>query len=352
MIPHSRPTIDSEDTEAVADVIKSGQIAQGLKAQEFEGVVASYIGVKGAVAVSSGTAALHLSLLCLGVKHGDEVIIPSYTCPALLNAVYYTGAIPRLADIDVRSYNIDPNFVEDYLRRKRVKAIIIVHTFGEPVDIDAFLELSKRYSIPIIEDSAQALGATFRGRRIGGFGLISILSFYATKLITTGEGGMLLSGMDDFLEKARDLRDYDKKEVFQLRYNYKMTDIEAALGLSQFKKLPSFLKRREEIAMTYNRALGKSHEKEGRIYYRYILGSPHVERLIGLMEKDGISCRRPVFKPLHHYTGEKGFPQTERAWERSISIPIYPSLTDKEVQRITDSLVRLCPEGFPKGLRR
>ncbi len=151
---------------------------------------------------------------------------------------------------------------------------------------------------------------------------------------------MLLSGMDDFLEKARDLRDYDKKEVFQLRYNYKMTDIEAALGLSQFKKLPSFLKRREEIAMAYNRALGKSHEKEGRIYYRYILGSPHVERLIGLMEKDGISCRRPVFKPLHHYTGENGFPQTERAWERSISIPIYPSLTDKEVQRITDSLVR------------
>lgn len=351
MIPHSRPTIDEKDIEAVAGVIRSGQIAQGPRVEEFEKTMASYIGVKGAVALSSGTAGLHLSLLCLGIKKGDDVIIPSYTCSALLDAVMATGAVPRLADIETETYNMDPNIVEGYLKGKKkkekVKAIILVHTFGRPGDIEAFLYISRKYNIPIIEDSAQALGATYKGRRVGSYGHISIISFYATKVITTGEGGMILSDSKDIIKKAGDLREYDKKDRFKLRYNYKMTDMAAALGLSQLKRLPSFLNRREEIAFIYETALKRrvtgGEKKEKRIYYRYVLETRHLKRLMGLMEKEGISCRRPIFRPLHYYTGEKGYPNTQRAWERLISIPIYPGLTDKEVRKIAGSLRRFHP---------
>lgn len=350
MIPHSKPTIDEKDVEAVSEVIRSGKLAQGVKVEEFENSLSSYIGVKEAVALSSGTAALHLSLLCLGISEGDEVIIPSYTCSALLNAVMVVGATPRFADIMRDTYNIDPDKVESHLKKKRskVKAIIVVHNFGEPADIDAFLDISRRYNIPIIEDSAQALGATYKGRKVGSYGLISVLSFYATKVITTGEGGMLLSNSSDIINRARDIREYDKKEDFKVRYNYKMTDMAAALGLSQLKRLPAFLKRREEIARIFDAALKRDWRQVTRdrgrgksIYYRYILETAHLDRFIRLMEKDGISCKRPVFKPLHHYfTGEKGYSNTELAWKRSLSIPIYPSLTDKEVQKISDSIKR------------
>jgi len=351
MIPHSRPTIDEDDIKAVAEVMRSGHIAEGHKVEEFERAMASYIGVNGAVALSSGTASLHLSLLSLGVKDGDEVIMPSYTCSALLNAVMTTGAKPRLIDIEKGSYNIDPGIVEDYIRKKKgggkVKAIILVHTFGLPVDIDAFLDISNKYSIPLIEDSAQALGATFKGKKVGGFGLISVLSFYATKVITTGEGGMLLSNSREILEKARDIREYDKKEAFKVRYNYKMTDMAAALGINQMKRIDSFLKDREEIARSYDEYLKNLFQiplrpkGSKRIYYRYVIESKRVERLIGLMEGKGVVCKRPVFKPLHRYIGQKGFPNTELAWRRSISIPIYPSLSSEDVRMIADSLIGL-----------
>lgn len=348
-IPHSRPTLDETDMTAVAEVVGSGHISQGPKVNEFEKAMASFIGLRGAVSLSSGTVALHLSLLSIGIKNGDEVIIPSYVCPALLNAVLYVGATPRLAEIEPETFNIDPYKIERLLRKRpkrRPKAIILTHTFGHPADLDAFMEISRRYEIPIIEDCAQALGATYKGKMVGSVGLISILSFYATKIITTGEGGMLLSDSEDTLKIVRDIREYDEKEDFKVRYNYKMTDIAAALGLSQLKRLPSFLKRRKEIATAYNDSFSGifliPEEKEGceRIYYRYILRSPHVDRLIRLMEKDRIVCRRPIFKPIHQYIGEMGFPNSEMAWERSISIPIYPGLGDEEVRRITDSLIR------------
>lgn len=347
MIPHSRPTLDELDVEAVAEVIRSGNIAQGKRVEKFESIMGSYIGVGGAVALNSGTAALHLSLLCLGVKEGDEILIPSYACSAILNVVYYTGAKPRLVDIDKITYNMDPDMVEGYLKRdkeKRIKAIILVHTFGQPADIGAFRELSDKYNIAIIEDSAQALGATFKGKKVGSFGLISVLSFYATKVISTGEGGMILSDSKEIIKKAKDLREYDKKDLFRIRYNYKLTDMAASMGISQMKRLTSFLKRREEIASEYNNALEREVRKgkagEGRIYYRYVLESKNADEFIKLMKKDGICCKRPVFMPIHNYTGERGFHNSQSAWERAISIPIYPSLTDEEVQRISDSLLR------------
>lgn len=346
MIPHSRPALDEDDVKAVEEVIRSGNIAQGAGVAEFEKAMSSYIGVKGAVALNSGTSALHLSLLGLGVKEGDEVLIPSYACSAILNAVYYTGAKPKLVDIQRKTYNMDPDIVEDYLKRKRdrmkYKALILVHTFGQPADLEAFRKISDKFGIAIIEDSAQALGAAFNGKKVGSFGHVSILSFYATKVITTGEGGMLLSDLKGILEKARDFREYDKKENFRLRYNYKMTDMAAAMGLSQLKKLPSFISRREEIASDYNNALkrdfGRKKGRAGRIYYRYILESKNADKLIGLMEKDGISCKKPVFKPINYYTGEKGFPNSRSVWERSISIPVYPGLSSEEIRKITDSL--------------
>src|SRR5579883_2046260 len=181
---------------------------------------------------------------------GDEVLMPSYTCVAVTNAVRYVGATPALADIDPHTYNLDAG---DARRRltAATRAVIVPHMFGLPADMDPLTE----WGIPVIEDCAQTLGATYRGRRVGGFGTVSICSFYATKLLTTGEGGMLLSDSDTLVRRARDLRDYDDRADATLRYNYKMTDFQAALGVSQLGRLPQFLARREALAARYEAAL-------------------------------------------------------------------------------------------------
>jgi len=336
MISHSKPTLDQYDYEEVLNVLKSANLVQGEKVAEFEEDLSSYIGVRKGVAVSSGTAALHLSLLALGTKKGDEVIIPSYVCPALLNAVMYVNAVPIIADIDRATLNIDVNDIRKKVTKK-TRAIIVPHMFGLAAEINEIISLG----IPVIEDCAQSAGARYQGRYTGSFGVCSIFSFYATKMLSTGEGGMILSNDDRFAEKARDLRDYDEKESSSVRYNYKMTDIQAALGISQLKKLPSFIGRRKEIADLYNRTLGDISisvptvpEDREHIYYRYVLLLDDSSVFMKKMQKRGIQCRRPVFKPLHKYLSLSGYPVTEDASDRAISIPIYPSLGDNEVHHI------------------
>ena len=342
MIPHSRPTLNRSDYRAVMDVLKSGLLTQGEQVVRFEKDLSSFIGVAGGVAVNSGTAALHLSLLSIGVGHGDEVIIPSYVCSALLNAVRYVDAVPVIADIEPRTFNIDADKIPQLLS-KRTKAIIVPHMFGLPADMEKILA----FGVPVIEDCAQSLGSRYKGKYVGSMGLLSIFSFYATKIIATGEGGMVLSGDSSLLAAIRDLRDYDEKDGYAVRYNYKMTDIQAALGISQLSKLPVFLKKRRRIADLYGRKIRARPEvqipfvPEGRehIFYRYILLMDHPVTFNKEMLKRGIVCRRPIFKPLHRYLGlTDGYAATDRIWERAVSIPLYPSLKKGEIDEIVEGV--------------
>jgi perosamine synthetase len=336
MIPHSRPTIDHEEIAAVTAVLESGQLAQGEQVLQFEKALALLIGVGGAVAVSSGTAALHLSLLALEIGEGDEVVIPSFVCPALLNAIRYVRAVPVLADINRETFNID---VRDLKRRvtRKTKAVIVPHMFGLPADIREVVALG----VPVIEDCAQSLGSSYEGAPSGSFGALSVFSFYATKVICTGEGGMVAANDRQLLDRIRDLRDYDEKADDRLRYNFKLTDLQAALGLTQLKKLPALIGRRRALARQYDEFLRECllhvpacPPDRDHIHYRYVIRTEHLPELLALGERVSIAYRRPVFKPLHHYLGMTGYPETEAAFLETVSLPIYPFLHDEEIKAI------------------
>jgi len=339
-IPHSRPTLDEEDRQAVLNVLQTGRLVQGEQVAGFEAELSSMIGVSHAAAVSSGTAALHLALVALGAGDGDEVICPSYVCSALLHAVRCVKATPVIADIERDTFNIDVQDVKKRMTAK-TKAIIVPHLFGLPANLAEITSLG----IPVIEDCAQAPGSRFRNSFAGSFGVISIFSFYATKVIATGEGGMLLSSDAGLIEKIRDLRDYDERKDDALRYNYKMTDMQAALGRSQLRKIDGFIKRRREIAGHYDLILKKAGipipvTPPGRehIYYRYVILLDQAERFIEAMDQSGVACRRPVFQPLHRYLGLSGYSVTEDVWKKAVSIPIYPSMTERELFVIAESI--------------
>ncbi len=341
VIPHSRPTIHDEDIQAVSGVLFSGHLAQGEKVREFEERVAAWMGCRGGVATNSGTAALHLALLTLGVGPGDEVLLPSYTCVALLHAVRYVGATPCVVDSEPGGYNISVQEAQWHVS-PRTKAVIVPHMFGMPADLEPLASLG----VPLIEDCAQALGATYHDQPVGRFGMISICSFYATKVITTGEGGMLLSDSELLLRRARDMRDYDGRAAHETRFNYKMTDMQAALGLSQLCRLPSFLARRRALASRYSAGLGGlpvslPAARHGRthIFYRYVMGVGDAARLARRLGVKGIECKAPVFKPLHSYLKQDGFAQAEAAMRSALSIPLYPSLTDAEADRIARTVI-------------
>jgi len=351
IIAHSKPSIEEEDVQAIATVVRSGQLCLGACVQQFERGMAAFVGVKGGVAVSSGTAALELALRALGVGPGDEVILPSYVCAAPWLATVRVGAEPRVVDIDPTTYAIDPGRASKLLSA-RTKAIIVPHPFGLPADLTKLQTLG----IPLIEDCAQTLGATEAGRPVGSVGVMAICSFYATKLLCVGEGGMVLSQDSALLEKCQALRDYDEAPSLDAAaYNYKMTDVQAALGLSQLSRFRSFLERRASIAAAYQAGFAQTDlilpvVPEGRthIFYRYVVklgptGSPcrSLDVILGRLEHRGIQCRRPVFRPLHRYLNLEDCPESEEASEAALSIPIYPSMTDEEVTR---TIRTLCEE--------
>ena len=346
-IHHSRPCVGEGEWRRLREVVRSAHLAQGPQVRAFEEEVAQTFGLSAGVATSSGTAALHLALLTLGIGPGDEVLLPSYVCTAPLQAVLYVGDSPVLVDVDPKTGNIDP----DDLRRRltpRSKAVIAVHLHGIPAPVEELLS----YSIPIIEDCAQSLGATLGGRKAGSFGHLTICSFYATKLITTGEGGMVLSSRADYLEKLKDLRDYDKREDFKVRYNYKMSDLEAAMGRHQLTRLDSFLHKRNSLAAAYDERLQSVEcepppRVEGRIYYRYVVNvSPSsVQRIIDRLALRGVEAARPVFRPLHQHLGlTGGYAGAEACWNTHLSLPLHPDLSLEEVDEICSALGRIMEE--------
>jgi len=347
MIPHSRPFIDEEDAREVQRVLLSGQLAQDGEVARFESRMASFVGVKGAVAVSSGSAALHLALLALKVGPGDEVLVPSYVCPAVANAVFHTGAAPVVADIDPATFNLS---ADDAKRRitGKTRAVIVPHMFGLPADLDALGALG----VPVVEDLALALGSRRHGRRTGSYGTLAVCSFYATKMMATGEGGMVLGSDGALLAEIRDLRAMDDRDEFRVRYNYKMTDLQAALGMSQLRKLTGFVARRREIADLYGdvlRALGIPAPPEPGecepVWHRYVLMlDGDAEPFIEEMKKKGVDCRRPVYKPLHRYLRLVGYEATDEIWRRAVSVPLYPSLTGAEIETIVKALRSVLPK--------
>ena len=340
-IPHSRPYIDSSDIKSVTIILKKGILSCGEKVKELEEFLKDFYEVKGAVCVSSGTSALHLSLISLGIKSDDSVLLPAYMCSAPLNAVNYVKAEPILFDI---TEEISPS-PEDALKKRKqnTKAVILPHLFGLAADIDEFTKLN----LPIIEDCAHSIGCHYKGKLTGKFGILSILSFYATKMVAGGEGGAVLSNDLNLIEKIRDLREYDEKEDYKIRFNYKMTDMQAALILSQFRKIEKFIKKRKELAFLYTEALKdknmilpKAFPFREHIFFRYIVISEDADNILKFLNDKGIRARRPVFKPLSFYLGDK-LGNTEKIHRKAVSIPIYPSLRWKEIKYILKVLKSL-----------
>lgn len=339
MIPHSRPLLSDDDAEAVARVIRGGQLAQGPEVEAFERELAGRVGAPAAAAVSSGTAALELALRALDVGPGAEVIVPTYACDALHHAVTRCGARPVLADADPVTATLS---VADARRRlgPRTRALVVPHAFGLAVDLAPFEALG----VPVVEDCAQALGARVGGCGAGGQGRLSVCSFYATKLLTTGEGGMVL-GPPDLVARVRDQRDYDERDDLRPRANAKLTDMQAALGRSQLRRLDAFVARRRAIAAEYRRRLAgvacrlPADAGAAHVYHRFVVEvEVPVPAVLDAMGARGVTARRPVFRPLHRALGLDGFPEAERLWTRGVSLPCYPALTDDDVAVVARAL--------------
>jgi dTDP-4-amino-4,6-dideoxygalactose transaminase len=342
LIPHSRPQVSEEDAQAVARVVRGGQLAQGPEVEAFEREMAARVGAPAAAAVSSGTAALEAALRALDVGPGGEVIVPSYACDALHHAVTRCGAEPVLADADPLTLTLSPIEAERRLG-PRTRAIVVPHAFGRAVALEPFEALG----VPVVEDCAQALGARIGGRAVGSLGRLAVCSFYATKMLATGEGGMVL-GPPDLVARVRDGRDYDERDDLVPRGNTKLTDMQAALGRSQLRRLDAFVARRRAVAARYRERLAAlpcrlpPDAGDAHVYHRFVVGvDAPLASMLPAMHARGVMARRPVFRPLHRALGLPGFPEAERLWQTCVSLPCYPALTDEQVATVARTLAEV-----------
>ena len=332
-VPHNRLTFGEEEVQAVSDVVRSGQWAGGARVEELEGALCARAGVKHAVAVGSGLSALRLALQGLGVKQGDEVIVPGYSCVALANAPLALGAIPVPVDVREEDFTINPKSVRSHVNSK-TKAIVVVHTFGSPSPVDELRDLK----IPLIEDCAHAFGM----KPLGGRGDAAILSFYATKLMGAGRGGAVLTNQSDIADVVRSFRWYNDEPADARRHNDPMTDIDAALTLSQLKRLDTMLKARRRVAEKYEQKLRPIASnvfslpdfKEERVWYRYVLTmkSPSAKKMVDALKKHGVHAECPVTDWLPK--NAKELPVTRRAFDSVVSLPCYPTLTEGEQETV------------------
>jgi perosamine synthetase len=371
-IPFARPDFDEAETRAVAEVLASGWVSQGPKVARFEQLFAERVGAKHAVATTSCTTALHLALILAGVGPGDEVICPSYTFIATANVVLYVGATPIFAEIEPTTWNID---LADALRRVtgRTRAMIPVHQVGLAADIDGFAAFSSR-GIAVIEDAACAIGATYRGRPVGSHGYTACWSFHPRKTLSMGEGGILTTDEAGWAERASQLRSFAAnvsdharhqakgvvyEEYRELGYNYRMTDLQAAIGIEQLAKLDRLIARRKAIARIYDVAFGSIPAVQlparpsyaDHAYQSYairLLPDCRIDRddMLKQLAELGISCRRGIppihLEPLYRSRfGALSLPVTEEVAARSIFLPIFASLEESDQQRVITSVVHL-----------
>lgn len=332
MIPHSKPTFGKEEIQAIEKLFKYGQLGINKEVELFEQEFAKFIGVKYAIAVHSGSAALHLALRAVGASSSSQVVIPTYSCAALLNTVLYVGARPILCDSSPITCNLEKIPVAGIY--------VIPHMFGLPARIPK--------KGLVIEDCAVALGAKIKGKMCGCLGNISVFSFYDTKMISTGQGGMVATNDRKIADRIRDLVGYDKREDYLVRYNYRMSGLNAAVGRIQVTKVVDFVKKRRNIAEIYYKKLKglplHLPPKENHIFYRFsVRVESGADDFIKYMLGNGVDCKRPVYRPLHRYFAEydrKSFPGAEELHEKLVSIPIYPSLKEKDAEKISDIISR------------
>ncbi len=361
-IPVYAPSLDGHEEKYVLDAVRSGWISSlGQYVTRFEEQFAAFCGVPHAVSVSNGTVALHLALHALGIGPGDEVIVPSLTFVASANAVRYTGATPIFADVDPETWCID---VEDARRlvNARTKAIMPVHLYGHPAPMPAVNDLAAAYGLHVVEDAAEAHGAAIAGRMVGGWGNVGTFSFYANKIITTGEGGMLTTGDAELAARCRMLRDHampPQKRYWheEIGFNYRMTNLQAAVGVAQMERINSFIRRKRHIAALYREHLdglpGVQLPVERldctNVFWMYsILVQPPFahsrDQLIVALRSRGIDSR-PFFHPLDTlppYRSDVVRPVAQRLSESGINLPSAPSLTDEQVAYIAASIRELA----------
>ncbi len=366
MIPIAKPVLGNDEIQAVAEVLKSGKLAQGEVVEEFENAFADYVGVKDAVAVANGTISLDIALKALGIKQGDEVIVPSFTFISTANAVLFQGAKPAFADVDERTFNINPGDVVEKITDK-TKAIISVHLFGQPFDVDAIQEICEDYNLYLIEDCAQAHGAEYEGKKVGGFGIAGCFSFYATKNMTTGEGGMITTNSEEIARVCRLLRSHGESQKYlhsRLGYNYRMTDIQAAIGVAQLKKLDNLNGARINHAEYFDEHLKVSgltvpYKKKGvkHVYHQYAVtieveeGFPKSrEEFMEYLKKRGIGCaihyplsihKQPLYQQLGYTDENAKCPVATAVSDKILSLPVHPGLTEKDLMYITETINNL-----------
>jgi dTDP-4-amino-4,6-dideoxygalactose transaminase len=373
-IPITVPFLGEEEARAAQEVIRSGWITQGPKVAEFERVVADYCGVHEAVAVANCTAALHLSLLALGIGPGDEVICPSMSFIATPNSIRHAGATPVFADVDARTYNLNPDAAEAAIT-PRTKAIMVVHQIGLPADMDRFNAIGRKHGVKILEDAACAIGSRYKGRPIGGHSEMACFSFHPRKVITTGEGGMITTNSRRYAEHLRLLRQHGMsvpdtvrhstkqviiEEYACVGYNYRMTDIQAAIGIEQMKKLDAIVTRRQELAARYAKALCEHAWLEPPYvpdgvdfnYQSYAARlHPHArisrDELMQELLHQGIATRRGIMlahreQAYTSHLSRSNLSSSEEASSASVLLPLYPQMTNEAQTKTVNALWALA----------
>lgn len=371
-IAYGRQSVDNEDIEAVIKVLKGDYLTTGPYVEEFEEKVAQYVGAKYAVAVSNGTAGLHMACYAAGLKEGDEVIVSSLTFAASSNAVLYCGATPVFADIDPVTYNIDPADVEKKITDK-TKAIIPVDFTGQSVDMDKLKSIADKHGLIIIEDAAHALGSEYKGNKVGKQADMVMFSFHPVKPITTAEGGMVTTNNEEFYNKMKRFRSHGIErnpdymveshgpwyyEQLELGYNYRLTDVQSALGTSQMNKLEQFVNRRREIVASYNDKFKDLDEIITPYEAEYSNSGWHLY-IIQLKPESLNATRKEIFEALtaenigvnvhylpvylHPYYRELGYkagscPHAEYLYENMITLPLYPTMSEKDVDDVVDAV--------------
>ncbi len=359
----AQPLISKEEKDAVIKVLNSGKFIQGENVQKFEKEFTKYIGCKYAIAVSSGTAALHLALLSLGIISGHEVVTPSFSFISTANCALYCGAKPVFADIHPRTFNIDPNSVKEKLSRN-TKVIIPVHLYGQPSDIDELLKIASEKDIYVVEDCAQAVGAEFNGKKVGAFGDIGCFSFYPTKGITTLEGGMIVTNDEKLSNKLRLLRNIGQESTYkhtELGYNYRMNEVEATIGILQLKNLNKWTKQRIKNAKFLTKNLQEiegiippfNHPKVLHTFNTYTIRVTKEFRIsrddvVKQLINQGIEAKVYYSTPIHKqpvyeklgYGGEY-LPETENASKEVLSLPVHPNLSESDLNKIVASIKHL-----------
>ncbi|MDO5848122.1 MAG: DegT/DnrJ/EryC1/StrS family aminotransferase [Methanobrevibacter sp.] len=352
----AKPIIGEEEIANVVEVLKSGMIAQGPKVAEFEEKFAEWVGAKYAIATNSGTAALHVALLAAGIGEGDEVITTPFTFIASGNAIVYTGATPVFADIDLETYDIDPDTIEDLITDK-TKAIMPVQLYGQAADMDKIREIAEKHDLLVIEDAAQAHGAMYNDEMVGSMGDLACFSFYPTKNMTTSEGGMITTDDEELAEKARVFRAHGSNIKYkhdEIGYNFRSSDIAAAIGLAQLDKIDGFNEQRIANAAYLNEGLKDvdgvitpvSPENRKHVYHQYTIRVTKGNRddWVEILTEKGIGTgihypiplyNQPIYKELGF---EGSSPKAEIAADTVISLPVHPSLTEEDLDLVIEAV--------------